>query len=714
MPFFLIAVWFLVIGLSRSYSYSYNLGFKNAFQLFRIGLLGAMSMACCPAGLAQNLLWERLYGTEKVDHVSQLMTTDNQHQVVYGHSHQDVKYYPGTTHLHVTQFDTGGQLVWQQAFPFDGFVKAGDIISSHDGGYLLTATLRKPDQYHNLVWKLNEDGKPVWKKTFGGKQGHAPWLAAPTSDSAFFITGKPTIDSRYNEQNLEWSEKGLFVLKLNNQGELEHKNNLGYKKTLQPISLSRIDQRTYSIVATRGQRVFWVKADKVEGQLLLDQLKPLGLPNGDYQNLTVNTVYQTSDNHWLLGGAVYEKNRKNGPHGWLSKINEAGEVQWQAVYAHEEANAVHAVARLSGLGLVFGGHSRKDRGSIDLAEENSWIGGTNANGKLQWEQFYGGKAADQVVDLRTMPEAGAYFALEATHSRLSSSDQAIDQQAWRLRKLDTSGFHQPKPVRAFQPYSQDTSYRGIAQLLQAIRAQPSNRALNKLLYRHNLIANPSLSSKRAPAGTSDWRYHRNKLSIDTFSRNLFGSSRPEVIVQLRSKRTHDIAVFYRKGSRLHKVPGRISHHLSDQYQTGDFVFYFKSIGSPNAYEIATKRQWTYNRSNNEIISFYEVIPDTIRQFYDVRTKAFSYSGLQTYSYDTKREIEWQLKDSFPKQLLIHAKTNNKTDMDRNKQGEVLSGKQEQSTAKKVVTFVKTRRGLRISQIQKDLTETIEILGIGND
>lgn len=674
-------------------------------MIARITLLLSLSLVINTGLGAQNLLWEEVYGSKYIDQYKTVVPVDGEHQVILGHMHRDVKFYPGPTKLVLLKVDTAGKQQWIKNFNFDGLIRAGDLLKTPDGGFLITATLRKPDQTHHLVWKLNKNGKPVWKNRGTWKTGVDPMLIANSRKGGYFLIGAAQTRHSYRDSKY----KGVLVRRIDHKGNEQFQNTLGYRDILEPVSFGRINEQHYYIIArNQAGRPILMKGESLDGQFLADFIKPVELNLGNYHSISLKDACRTANGHFLLAGSGLEDPPRKAPmpNAWLCQLDGQGDRIWNKVYNKASAQAALAVMPLPGSGFVIGGYQGTELTTNDPEDREAWLARTTLKGRRLWKKTYERKDPDQIHILSRIPNTAEYLALGKTHIKVRKDQR--HQNAW-LAKFDTTGFHQPEPVKMTGRKSLEETDVSLEQLIGKMQTKSTDRGLNQLLYRYRLIADPA-DLRSGSSGEASWPFHTGQLSIDTFRKNLFGDRKPETVLQLREAGHYVINVFYYEGQGWQKVPGRISNHFSDRHLSTDFVFYFENIAKPNTYEIATKKSWQYNRSDNEKVSFYDIVRDTLRQFYQVATKSFSYSGLRTYLHDTKRSLKWQQKQGYPKHLVVKEEAEHEEDMKRKPSGgKVVSGRTTKASIRRVIHFETTPMGLKLTRINEDISRTINII-----
>ncbi len=106
-------------------------------------------------------------------------------------------------------------MLWERSFGGSGIEIAYDIAKTDDGGYVVTGNTFSTDKDISMnhgesdVWliKIDDNGKLLWEKTFGGSQFDAAQGVTTTYDGGFIITGNTKSTDGDAEEN---KEKTIF------------------------------------------------------------------------------------------------------------------------------------------------------------------------------------------------------------------------------------------------------------------------------------------------------------------------------------------------------------------------------------------------------------------------------------------------------------------------------------------------------------------------
>ncbi len=198
----------------------------------------------------------------------------------------------------------------------------------------------------------------------------------------------------------------------------------------------------------------------------------------------------------------------------------------------------------------------------------------------------------------------------------------------------------------------------------------------------------------------------DKIKIDIFNKNLFGSATDEIVMQLRQENIYFVNVFYKKDGKLFKVPNFISHlaNIYTGYFNENFIFYFENIAQPNVHSIITKSRYFYNYHWEEEITMWDIQPDSIREVYSTLVSDHTSSAGWHRFHSTKRTLNFQ-DDSFPKSLFIQQETVNFDDMEITQEGDTISGTKTTQTGPIKVIFDYDESGLKIQKIDNKTVET---------
>lgn len=158
------------------------------------------------------LIWEKTYGGENNDNLNSSIITVDNGLILGGRSESvtgDVKSHNhGEGDFWIVRIDSIGNIIWENQYGGSLDEMLNYITNAHDGGYILTGWTEsndgdinsgnhsKPDNcqdwyIHKDAWVLKIDnlGKIVWEKTFGGSNSDNFRSVKGTKDSCYILAG---------------------------------------------------------------------------------------------------------------------------------------------------------------------------------------------------------------------------------------------------------------------------------------------------------------------------------------------------------------------------------------------------------------------------------------------------------------------------------------------------------------------------------------------
>ncbi len=177
-----------------------------------------------------NLEWRSYYGGTNNDRAHAVIEADDGSFVMAGFSESedyDISNTKGSYDFWVIKLSATGELLWERSFGGSGIEIAYDIAKTDDGAYVVTGNTFSTDKDISMnhgesdIWliKIDDNGKLLWEKTFGGSQFDAAQGVSTTYDGGFIITGNSkSIDGDANENQ---GENDIWIIKTDPEGNLD-------------------------------------------------------------------------------------------------------------------------------------------------------------------------------------------------------------------------------------------------------------------------------------------------------------------------------------------------------------------------------------------------------------------------------------------------------------------------------------------------------------
>ncbi len=184
-----------------------------------------------------DIEWEKAMGGASGDEAYSLVQADDGGYVMAGKSSSwdsgVVTGNHGGSDFWVVKTDAEGDLVWQKSLGGTQQDIAQSICKTSDGGYAIAGSTGSNDgdvagfegTYDFWVIKLNDDGELQWQNSLGGWNDDKAFSIAPTLDGGFVVTGFAMSDNV--DVTGHHGGHDVWFVKLNSQGELEWQRAIG-------------------------------------------------------------------------------------------------------------------------------------------------------------------------------------------------------------------------------------------------------------------------------------------------------------------------------------------------------------------------------------------------------------------------------------------------------------------------------------------------------
>jgi uncharacterized protein YegL len=333
----------------------------------------------------------------------------------------------------------------------NGFLLIGNTRS--ENGDL--KELENKGELDNWVIKLDEYGDIEWNKIYGGSKTDAINTVIQTSDGKFLLAGF----SFSNNGDLEsLGNKGMgdvWLIMLNSDGTLEWSKTYGGNKHDEAISVIQTKDNGFLMVCNtessdsdlegtgikRYDDIWLIKLDN-NGEL--EWSKTYG---GSGYDIAVSLI-STEDNGFVISGFSNSNDEEfigNNGHDdlFILKINETGDIIWFRFYGGSKRDNANSVIKTYDGGFLVTGHSSSTDGDLEsiryYGNYDAWIIKLDKNGNIEWSDRFGGSEYDHINSINQNYD-GSFIASGYS----SSSDNDLNNKniggydAWLL-KLTNNG-----------------------------------------------------------------------------------------------------------------------------------------------------------------------------------------------------------------------------------------------------------------------------------
>ena len=318
-----------------------------------------------------EIIWENTYGYEQIDEVRSVIPTIDGGFLIAGLS---------SNNSWLIKIDNIGNKLWDKTFD-NGLLYS--MISTKDGCFLITGLTEPKGSFKWDVWlaKIDNNGNYLWDKTYGGDNNDWAKSVISTSDGGFLISG-----CTYSKG----AGKGdIWLIKTDENGNKQWDKTYGGSDSDWANSvISTIDGSFlitgYTKSKGAGQEDVWLIKTDNNGNMLWD--KTFGGLNND----EANSVIVTNDEGFLISG--YTKSKGVGDADiWLIKTDENGNKIWDKTlggYSLDKANST--ITTTNNSFLITGTTFSKGFGSGDI-----WLIKIDNYGNIIFDKTFGGNSLDK-------------------------------------------------------------------------------------------------------------------------------------------------------------------------------------------------------------------------------------------------------------------------------------------------------------------------------
>lgn len=294
-----------------------------------------------------KMLWRLMLGGEKEDVAKAITRAADGGLLILGTSKSFAKNYDKD--IYVAKVTLDGKLVWEKSIGGERDEHAGGIAGTEDGGALVVGdTGSYAKRYKDIyIAKLNKDGKVLSSHTIGGDKGEEANGLARLKDGNFALVGMREMD------NGNYAD--FFVMKLDQNGKNLWAKTFGgvYNDSLHGVT-GTADGGFIAVGKTRSygsqQTDLTVMKFTAEGKLLWHKI--YGFKYYEY----ANAVTTTKDGGSMLVGGTSTLG-KGGHSIYLLALDKEGKLIWSHVYGGRNKDIGHGIARMSDGTLVVVGES---------------------------------------------------------------------------------------------------------------------------------------------------------------------------------------------------------------------------------------------------------------------------------------------------------------------------------------------------------------------
>ena len=340
----------------------------------------------------------------------------------------------------VVKLNSSGSIEWQKTLGGPSEDKANSVLPTIDGGCIVAGYSSSSGgmvQGNNggkdyWVVKLSSTGVVEWSRNYGGNDDDIAYAIeydltpekgyGPNSNlytSLYTIIGS----SKSNDQDISVSKGTEFVwmVFIGEQGDIYKDNSYGgslndagFAITGHPPVGLMITGKSNSmdgdINNSKGNDDQWTLLTSDEGKILWEQ------SFGTTLNEQGLNAASTKDYGYAIAGL---QNAASGTNqAYLSKIDQFGNSEWQAIIGGSLNEIAHYILPLDDGGYLVAASSESSDGDVsqNYGGKDIWLVKLDQSGTIVWETSYGGPGNDVPVAIHALSD-GTYILAGTTNSQ---------------------------------------------------------------------------------------------------------------------------------------------------------------------------------------------------------------------------------------------------------------------------------------------------------
>lgn len=283
-----------------------------------------------------------------------------------------------------------------------GFLLAGSSLSRKTG----SKTDDNSGDLDYWLWKMDEDGKLDWQKSFGGSGADFLHSIQLTPDGGFILGGHSESEKGFHKKDSCKGKSDYWIIKLDAKGNEQWQKTIGGNSMEQFKTIINTRDGGYLIGGSSNSGISGDKTEKSRGNLDYWVLKLDKTGNIEWQKTlggkyadVLKSMIQTEDGGYLVGGTSNSpiSGDKNASHYglndfWLVKLNEKGEQVWEQSLGGEGDDQLQTVLQTVDGHYLIGGHSNSgttgNKNKTNKSGSDIWLVKMKEDGEILWQETY--------------------------------------------------------------------------------------------------------------------------------------------------------------------------------------------------------------------------------------------------------------------------------------------------------------------------------------
>lgn len=267
----------------------------------------------------------------------------------------------------------------------------GSVARTSDGGSVIAGASWTDDGSDTWLVRMDRTGNVLWQRKYYSERTEYPRSIIETRDGGFMLLG----DTR-----LAGGKEDIWCARLDSAGNVQWQQTYGGADTDWGVDVVEVSSAGFLIAAHTmsfglGLNDVWILYIDSSGGIVWQ--RTYGSPDQDY----VSSLYLTGDGGWGFIGSTDSAGA--GRYDiWCVRVGPQGSILWQTTFGGHEMDSSAAGILTPDGGVLAVGYTRSfGAGAADL-----WCIKLDREGRVQWQQAYGGAGFDDGLAVTTTPDGG--------------------------------------------------------------------------------------------------------------------------------------------------------------------------------------------------------------------------------------------------------------------------------------------------------------------
>jgi len=319
------------------------------------------------------------------------------------------------TDVYLIKIDADGKTEWTKIHKEKGSDAGYDVKETADGGYIIVGRTKSYGAGSTDVYiiKTNEIGDMLWFKTYGGSKRDYGYVIQPTKDGGYIITGR-------TRSGFKTQQYDVYLLKIKSNGKKQWEKTYGGRGNDYGYYVQQTSDGGYIIVGcTRSHKDAQnEKAEEDNAEMEIEKTDIYLIKVNAYGDVTWTKAFgnefadagycvqQTTDGGYVITGRTNITYDGTDQDVYLIKTDFDGKIEWEQTYGGGRCEYGTSVQQLTDGGYIIAGHTN----SFGNGNYDAYLIRTNPKGQELWSKTYGGSRKDFILCVQQTSDDGFILA----------------------------------------------------------------------------------------------------------------------------------------------------------------------------------------------------------------------------------------------------------------------------------------------------------------